>query len=312
MRSPEGVFPDWGFLLREVGNAIRAFFLPLRGLRDALAEFRVALMPSSLYLDEPVSAITEALLPSQGREGEPLRLSGAGGKIEFRNVTFRYPSGGRPVFSGLSFTINSGEHVAILGRVGGGKSTIARLILGDVTPDDGSVLINGTDIREIDPASLRATIGVTMQESELLPGSIRENIALGRQGIDDDEIVRAAQISGTHQFVFPLANGYDFRLAERGEGLSAGQKQSIMIARALAGRPPILIMDEPSIGMDNQTEGSLIKRLREELADRTLLLITHRPPLVQLTDRLIVINEGEIVLDGPRDSLLPRLLRRAA
>ena len=116
-------------------------------------------------------------------------------------------------------------------------------------------MIDGTDIRQLDPADLRANIGAAMQESVLLTGSVRENIVLGRAGVDDEELVRAAEISGTHQFMGQIANGYDLRLADRGEGLSGGQRQSIAIARALAGRPPIMVMDEPSSAMDAQTEG---------------------------------------------------------
>ena len=151
-----------------------------------------------------------------------------------------------------------------------------------------------------------------MQESVLLTGSVRENIVLGRPGIDDEEMVRAAQISGTHEFIGQIANGYDLRLADRGEGLSGGQRQSIAIARALAGRPPMMLIDEPSSAMDAQTEGALIQRLREELAGRTLVLITHRPPLLQLVDRIILMDKGKIVSDGPRDNVLKQIMRPRA
>lgn len=312
MRAPQGVFLDWAFLRKEIGSAVRAFFLPLRGLGDALAEFRVTPRPSSDYLDEPVSAIGEALLPSGGRERKPLILSGTEGKIEFRNVAFRYPGAERRAVTGLSFVINPGEHVAILGRVGSGKSTIARLILGHHKPENGRVLINDTNILQFDPASLRAIIGATMQESDLLAGSVRENIAFGRVNIDDEEITRVSQISGIHKFIAEVADGYDLRLSDRGEGLSGGQKQSIMIARALAGRPPILVMDMPTSAMDAQSEGALIEQLLEELRGRTLVLFTQRPPLLQLVDRIILIDSGEIVSDGPRDNVLKQIMRRAA
>jgi ATP-binding cassette subfamily C protein LapB len=173
-------------------------------------------------------------------------------------------------------------------------------------------MVDGSDIRQLDPSSLRANIGAAMQESVLLTGSVRENIALGRPGIDDEEMIRAAQISGTHQFMGQIANGYDLRLADRGEGLSGGQKQSIAIARALAGRPPILLMDEPSSAMDAQTEGALIQRLQEELKGRTLILITHRPPLLQLVQRIILMDQGKIVSDGPRDNVLKQIMRPKA
>jgi len=251
-------------------------------------------------------------LPSEGPEGDALRLSGVEGRIEFRNVGFKYPGAPERAIDGLSFTVEPGEHVALLGRVGSGKSTIARLILGLYPPEEGLIMVDGTDIRQLDPTSLRANVGAAMQESVLLTGSVRENIALGRDGIGDEEMVRAAQISGTHQFMGQIANGYDLRLADRGEGLSGGQRQSIAIARALAGRPPIVLMDEPSSAMDAQTEGGLIQRLQEELKGRTLILITHRPPLLQLVQRIILMDHGKIVSDGPRDSVLKQIMRPKA
>ncbi len=251
-------------------------------------------------------------LPPEGPEGDALKLSKVQGRIEFRNVGFRYPGAPERALDALSFTVNPGEHVALLGRVGSGKSTIARLVLGLYPQEEGLIMIDGTDIRQLDPLDLRSHIGAAMQESVLLTGSVRENIQLGRAGIGDEELVRVSQISGTHQFMGQIANGYDLRLADRGEGLSGGQRQSIAIARALAGRPPILLLDEPSSAMDAQTEGALIQRLQEELKDRTVILITHRPPLLQLAQRIILLDQGKIVSDGPRDTVLKQIMRPQA
>jgi ATP-binding cassette, subfamily C, bacterial LapB len=251
-------------------------------------------------------------LPPEGPEGDAIKLSKVRGQIEFRNVGFRYPGAPERALDALSFTINPGEHVALLGRVGSGKSTIARLVLGLYPPEEGLIMIDGTDIRQLAPADLRSHVGAAMQESVLLTGSVRENIALGRAGVDDEELLRASEVSGTHQFMGQIANGYDLRLADRGEGLSGGQKQSIAIARALAGRPTVLIMDEPTSAMDAQTENGLIQRLKEELKGRTLILITHRPPLLQLVQRIILLDRGKIVSDGPRDNVLKQIMQPKA
>jgi ATP-binding cassette subfamily C protein LapB len=251
-------------------------------------------------------------MPPEGPQGEPLQLSRVEGRIEFRNVSFRYPGASENALDGISFTITPGEHVALLGRVGSGKSTIARLILGLYEPEDGLVMIDGTDIRQLDPQSLRSYLGAALQESVLLTGSVRENIGLGREHVDDEELLRASELSGTHQFMGSIANGYDLRLADRGEGLSGGQRQSIAIARALAGRPRVVIFDEPSSAMDAQTEAGLIQRLQAELKGRTLVLITHRPPLLQLADRIMIIEKGRVAADGPRDEVLKQITRPQA
>ena len=248
----------------------------------------------------------------EGPDGEALVPARTEGRIEFRNVHFRYPGASEKALEGVSFTIEPGEHVALLGRVGSGKSTIARLLLNLYEQEEGVILLDGTDIRQLDPNDLRRRIGSALQDSLLLSGTVRENIVLGRDGIDDAALVHAAEQSGTHQFMGQIANGYDLKLADRGEGLSGGQRQSIAIARALAGTPPVVLFDEPSSAMDQQTESALLERLGIELKDRTFLVITHRTPFLRLVSRVIIVDRGRIAADGPRDQILAKLNRPKA
>ncbi|MEO5376608.1 MAG: type I secretion system permease/ATPase [Magnetococcus sp. DMHC-6] len=225
------------------------------------------------------------------------------GKIEFRNVSFRYPDQVSDALTDLSFVIQPGEKVAFVGRIGSGKSTIARILLGLYEPSNGIALVDDTDLRQIDPADLRSNISCVMQEICLFTGTVRQNIAIGGNRPTDQEILRAAQISGVHDFISQTPQGYDLLLSERGEGLSGGQKQSIAIARSLVGEAPVLLMDEPTSAMDGGTEAALIKRLKEHVANKTLIVVTHRTSLLDLVDRVIVIDNGKVTVDGPKTLL---------
>lgn len=229
------------------------------------------------------------------------------GELEFRDVSFAYPNSANSALQDVSFRIEPGERVALIGRVGSGKSTIARLLLGLYEPDEGSILVDGIEIRQRDTSNLRTGIASTLQESVLFSGTIRDNIVLGRQDVDDGAMLDAAQTAGIHDALQAMTNGYDRLLADRGEGLSGGQRQAIALARALAGNPRVLLFDEPSSHMDPQTEARVIDQLGRELGERTMVVITHRTPFLRLVDRVIVIDKGRIVDDGPRDAVLQRL-----
>jgi ATP-binding cassette subfamily C protein LapB len=250
--------------------------------------------------------------PAEGPGGEGLRLQNLKGGLEFRDVDFRYPGAAELALSGVSFRVAPGEHVALIGPIGSGKSTIARLLIGLYPPESGLVLIDGTDIRQLTTKSLRAKVGALFQDNVLLTGTIRENIMLGRDDVDDDELLRASQVSMAHEFISRMPNGYDLKLADRGDGLSGGQKQSIALARALVGKPPIIILDEPTSSVDQETEARLMMNLRNEFAGRTLILITHRPSLLALVDRVIVMTQGRIALDGTPDAVSPRVTKIAS
>lgn len=229
------------------------------------------------------------------------------GDIEFRNVTFAYPEQSIPALKNVSFKISQGERVGIIGRIGSGKSTLEKLILGIYEPNDGSVWVDGVDLQQIDPADLRRNIGYIPQDVMLFFGSVKDNIVLGAPYVDDAMMLRAAEIAGVTEFVNRHPQGFDMQIGERGEGLSGGQRQSVANARALLLDPPIFIMDEPSNSLDNRSEENFKKRLAAQLGKHTLLLVTHRASLLTLVDRLIVMDNGQIIADGPKEQVMQAL-----
>lgn len=229
------------------------------------------------------------------------------GTLEFKNVNFTYPEAKTAALNDVSFKIEAGEKVGIIGRIGSGKSTIERLLLGLYDPDEGSVLVDGTDVRQIDPADLRRAVGVVPQDIYLFFGSVKENIAIGAPYADDTAILRAARISGVDEFVSKHPLGLDLPVGERGMTLSGGQRQAVAVARALLLDPPILLLDEPTSAMDNTTEGRFKARLGTVLTNKTLIMVTHRGSLLTLVDRLIVMDGGRIVADGPKEIVMEAL-----
>ncbi|MBO6863162.1 MAG: type I secretion system permease/ATPase [Alphaproteobacteria bacterium] len=229
------------------------------------------------------------------------------GTLEFKNVNFTYPEAKTAALNDVSFKIEAGEKVGIIGRIGSGKSTIERLLLGLYDPDQGSVLVDGTDVRQIDPADLRRAVGVVPQDIYLFFGSVKENISIGAPYADDTAILRAARISGVDEFVSKHPLGLDLPVGERGMTLSGGQRQAVAVARALLLDPPILLLDEPTSAMDNTTEGRFKARLGTVLTNKTLIMVTHRGSLLTLVDRLIVMDGGRIVADGPKEIVMEAL-----
>ncbi len=229
------------------------------------------------------------------------------GEIEFRNVGFAYREGEEAVLREVSFRIRAGEKVAVLGRVGSGKTTLEKLILGLYRPGSGAVLVDGIDLRQLDPAELRRNIGYVPQDVTLFYGSLRDNIAMGLPQADDAEVARAARIAGLAEFVDAHPHGYGMLVGERGESLSGGQRQAVAVARALIADPPILLLDEPTAAMDHASEEALKQQLREHAAGKTMIVVTHRTSLLDLVDRIIVVDAGRIVADGPKAQVVDAL-----
>lgn len=226
------------------------------------------------------------------------------GDIELKNVTFSYPGSQTPVLNNLSLKVQAGEKLVIIGPIGSGKTTIGKLLLGLYEPTSGMVAMDGTDIRQIDPSELRHFIGCVPQDVNLFSGTVRDNITLGTYGVDDSDILRAAEMAGVTDFVRKNPLGFDMQVGEFGKGLSGGQRQSVAIARALLLDPPILLFDEPTSSMDNKTESGLKRKLTDIIKGKTLIVITHRASLLDLVERVVVLDSGTIIADGPKASVM--------
>ena len=233
-----------------------------------------------------------------------LHRSECRGRLGFAQVDFQYPGQSGLALRQITLTIEPGEKVAIIGPIGSGKTTLGKLLLGLYEPTGGMVCLDDTDIRQIDPAELRRFIGYVPQDITLFRGTIRENIILGSPEVEDERILRAAELAGVSQFAGKHPKGFDMEIGEQGRGLSGGQRQSVAMARALLHDPPILVLDEPSSSMDNRTETRMKTNLKNLLAGKTLVLITHRGSLLDLVERIIIIDNGAVVADGPRDQVL--------
>ncbi|QOV67581.1 type I secretion system permease/ATPase [Citrobacter sp. BDA59-3] len=247
-------------------------------------------------------------LEQEVQEGEvPLKRETLSGAIELRDVTFCYPGNQYASLSNVSLVIKPGEKVGIIGRSGSGKSSLAKLLVGFYQPDSGSVLIDGIDLRQIDVHDLRHNIGYAPQDIHLFNGTLRENLLYGASYVDDETMLRVANLTGVHEFARRHPSGYNMQVGERGMSLSGGQRQAVTLARALLLDPPVLLMDEPTSSMDNTSEDLIKKALAPVISNKTLLLVTHRASLLSLVDRLIIVDNGKIIADGPKESVMNAL-----
>jgi ATP-binding cassette subfamily C protein LapB len=232
------------------------------------------------------------------------------GHVSFKDVTFHYPEQSVPAINQVDFSIKAGERIGVIGAVGSGKTTLERLILNLYEPDSGSVQIDGTDVRQIDPGDLRRMVGAVQQSPQLFYGTIRENITMGNETTPDSAVLRAAELSGVMEFIRDSQHGLDTQVGERGEALSGGQRQAVAIARALLYDPRILILDEPTASMDPASETRLRKRLELVCQDKTTILITHKGSMLSLVDKIMLIDRGRLVAFGPRDEIITKLQAR--
>lgn len=229
------------------------------------------------------------------------------GAIEFRNLDFTYPNQQTLALRGINLVVRPGEKIGIIGRSGSGKSSLAKLLVGLYQPDAGSLLVDGVDIRQIDVSELRHNIGYVAQDIQLLAGTLRDNLVSGARYVDDEMVLQAAELAGVHEFARLHPQGYELQVGERGQNLSGGQRQNVALARALLLNPPILLLDEPTSAMDNTGEERLKQRLQAVIETKTVILVTHRASLLSLVDRLLVIDRGQILADGPKAAVMEAL-----
>ena len=253
---------------------------------------------------------TDALmaLPQERQEKQrPLERTHLNGALDLRQLTFSYPGLSSPSLRNINFHIAPGERVGIIGRSGSGKSTLARLIMGLYAPDEGQILVDGLDLRQIDVADLRSQIGYVSHDMPLLAGSLRDNMTLGARYVSDERMLEVAKLTGAYELARQHPLGFDRPVGERGQLLSGGQRQLVLMARALLLDPPILLLDEPTSAMDNSSEDALRQHLLGWSQGKTMLLITHRMSMLSLVERLVVLDCGRVVADGPKAAVIEAL-----
>ncbi|WP_298190818.1 type I secretion system permease/ATPase [uncultured Pseudomonas sp.] len=247
-------------------------------------------------------------LPQERQADErPLKRQSLQGAIEFRQLDFHYPDQQQAALQGINLIVRPGEKIGIIGRSGSGKSSLAKLIVGLYQPDGGSLLVDGIDVRQLDVSDLRHNIGYVPQDIQLFSGTLRDNLVSGARYVEDELVLQASELAGVHEFVRLHPKGYELQVGERGQNLSGGQRQNVALARALLLDPPILLLDEPTSSMDNTGEERLKQRLSAVIGSKTLLLVTHRASMLSLVDRLIIVDRGQIIADGPKSSVMEAL-----
>ncbi len=234
------------------------------------------------------------------------------GRIGLHELSFAYPpttpeAAAPKVLKGLNLKFEPGERVAILGRIGSGKSTVLRLLAGLYQPTEGMVEVDGIDLRQIDPADFRSKVGFVSQEPRLFKGTLRENVLMGRASVDASRLSEVARVTGLDRVVASHPQGWELSVGEMGSLLSGGQRQLVALARCLVTQPQILLMDEPTSSMDAQSEIMFLRQLNEAVGTRTVIMVTHRPAVLELAQRVVVVDGGKVILDGPKAQVLAAL-----
>ena len=278
---------------------LRKFFKPVQDLAtmtNAIAQAAVGVDRIRAILD------ADTIIPERPDAREPQALAG---EIEFDHVAFAYDADA-PVLTDVSFKVKAGQMVGVVGPTGCGKSTVVSLIPRFYDPTAGTVKIDGADIREYKYHALRDQIGYVLQEPGLFAGSVRDNIAYGKPGVTEEQILEAAKLANADEFIAQMPHGYDTMIGERGETLSGGQRQRIGIARAIIRNNPILILDEPTAALDTESEKLVIEALERLMKGRTVLTIAHRLSTIRDADKIVVLKDGVVAEEGSHDELLAR------
>ncbi len=247
-------------------------------------------------------------LPEERERGkEYLHHPEMKGELQFSKVTFSYPQQSVAAIQNLNLKIKAGEKIAIIGKIGSGKSTLARLLLRLYDPAKGSIKADGFDLQQLDPADIRNNICYIAQDAQLFFGTVRNNITLGMETVEDSEVVQAATNAGIIDFINAHPLGFNMPVGERGETLSGGQRSAIALSRAFLRSPPVVVMDEPTASMDQGTEALVKEKIRTHFADKTVIIITHKTSMLDLADRWLVMDKGMLVADGPKEKVLEAL-----
>ncbi|SOB60239.1 Type I secretion system ATPase [Pseudodesulfovibrio profundus] len=268
------------------------------GLLSRFQQSRMALNALDMLMDMP---------SERPDDKETFHYGEMEASMQLENVSFSYPGTDKAVLNEVNLMLKPGDKVGIVGRTGAGKSTLGKLCVGLYQPVAGSVKVGNIDLRQMDVADLRRKVGYVSQDSLLFYGTLRDNIAFGLPEADDQSIKFAADVAGVNDFVTDHPAGFGMMVGERGSSLSGGQRQAVSVARAILPDPEILIMDEPSSNMDNQSEYRLKSKLEPYIKDKTVIVITHRHSMLDLVDRLVIMDKGRIVVDGPKQAVLDGL-----